>query len=114
MAPEAEWIAYVNGEYVPQSEAKLSIFDHGILYGDGVFDTCCTWNGYIFKLDQHVDRLFRSSRAAMMVNWTMSLSVGAFLAGQRITLSPFPGALASPEVLLMISLSYPGTMRKHQ
>jgi len=63
MAPEAEWIAYVNGEYVPQSEAKLSIFDHGILYGDGVFDTCCTWNGYIFKLDQHVDRLFRSIHA---------------------------------------------------
>ena len=57
---KGEWIAYVNGEYVPQSEAKLSIFDHGILYGDGVFDTCCTWNGYIFKLDRHVDRLFKS------------------------------------------------------
>ena len=62
MAKE-EWIAYVNGEYVPQSEAKLSIFDHGVLYGDGVFDTWCTWNGYIFKLDQHVDRLFRSIHA---------------------------------------------------
>lgn len=62
MAKE-EWTAYVNGEYVPQSEAKLSIFDHGVLYGDGVFDTWCTWNGYIFKLDQHVDRLFRSIHA---------------------------------------------------
>lgn len=62
MAQE-EWIAYVNGEYVPQSEAKLSIFDHGVLYGDGVFDTWCTWNGSIFKLDQHVDRLFRSIHA---------------------------------------------------
>lgn len=59
MAQE-EWIAYVNGEYIPQSEAKLSIFDHGVLYGDGVFDTWCTWNGYIFKLDQHINRLFRS------------------------------------------------------
>ena len=57
---QEEWIAYVNGEYVPQSKAKLSIFDHGVLYGAGVFDTCCAWNGYIFKLDQHVDRLFRS------------------------------------------------------
>ena len=58
--PEKEWIAYVNGEYVPQSEAKLSIFDHGVLYGDGVFDTWCTWNGSIFKFDQHIERLFRS------------------------------------------------------
>jgi branched-chain amino acid aminotransferase len=60
MTPEKEWIAYVNGEYVPQSQAKLSIFDHGILFGDGVFDTCCARNGYIFKLDQHIDRLFKS------------------------------------------------------
>lgn len=58
--PEKEWIAYVNGEYVPQSEAKLSVFDHGILYGDGVFDTWCAWNGYIFEMDGHLDRLYRS------------------------------------------------------
>ena len=60
MIQEKEWIAYVNGEYVPQSEAKLSVFDHGVLYGDGVYDTWCAWNGYIFKMDQHIDRLFRS------------------------------------------------------
>ncbi len=63
MTPENEWIAYVNGQYVPQSEAKLSIFDHGILYGDGVYDTWCAWNGYIFNMDQHIDRLFRSIHA---------------------------------------------------
>ena len=57
MEQEKEWITYVNGEYIPQSEVKLSIFDHGILYGDGVFDTCCARNGYIFKLDQHIDFL---------------------------------------------------------
>jgi branched-chain amino acid aminotransferase len=60
MMQETEWIAYVNGEYVPQSEAKLSIFDHGVLYGDGVFDAFCAWNGKIFKIDQHIDRLFKS------------------------------------------------------
>ena len=60
MTPEKELIAYVNGEYLPQSEAKLSIFDHGVLYGDGVFDTWCAWNGYIFCIDEHIDRLFRS------------------------------------------------------
>jgi branched-chain amino acid aminotransferase len=60
MMQETEWIAYVNGEYVLQREAKLSIFDHGVLYGDGVFDAFCAWNGQIFKIDQHIDRLFRS------------------------------------------------------
>lgn len=60
MTPEKEWIAYVNGEYVPQSQAKLSIFDHGVLYGDGVFDTWCAWNGNIFEMDGHLDRLYRS------------------------------------------------------
>ena len=71
MTPEKEWIAYVNGEYVPQSEAKLSIFDHGILYGDGVYDTYCAWNGYIFKLDEHIDRLYKSIHAFQI---DMSLS----------------------------------------
>ena len=60
MMQETEWIAYVNGEYVLQGEAKLSIFDHGVLYGDGVFDAFCAWNRQIFKIDQHIDRLFRS------------------------------------------------------
>ena len=66
MAPEKEWIAYVNGEYVPQSEAKVSVFDHGFLYGDGIFDTWCTWNGFIFHLDRHIDRLYRSIHAFQM------------------------------------------------
>lgn len=60
MPEEKEWIAYVNGEYVPQSAAKLSIFDHGVLFGDGVFDSWCAWNGYFFMLDEHIDRLYRS------------------------------------------------------
>ncbi|MFQ6121975.1 MAG: branched-chain-amino-acid transaminase [Dehalococcoidales bacterium] len=60
MAEEKEWIAYVNGEYVPQSEAKLSIFDHGVLFGDGVFDAWCAWNGNLFMLDEHIERLYRS------------------------------------------------------
>ena len=60
MMLETDWIAYVNGEFVPQSEAKLSIFDHGVLYGDGVFDAFCAWNRQIFKLDQHIDRFFKS------------------------------------------------------
>lgn len=58
-----EPILYVNGEYVPRSEARISVFDHVILYGDGVFDTMCAWNYAIFKLDEHIDRLYESAHA---------------------------------------------------
>jgi branched-chain amino acid aminotransferase len=57
---QKDWIAYVNGKYLPQSQAKVSIFDHGFLWGDGVYDALCTFNGYIMELDRHIDRLFRS------------------------------------------------------
>ena len=54
---------YVGGEYVPENEARISVFDHVVLYGDAVFDTACAWGGQVFKLDQHVDRLFESAHA---------------------------------------------------
>ena len=60
---EKELEVYLNGRYVPESEAKVSVFDHGLLYGDGVYDTLCGWNGYVFRLEQHVDRLYQSAHA---------------------------------------------------
>jgi branched-chain amino acid aminotransferase len=57
-------VAYVNGEYVPKDDAKISIFDFGFLRGDAVFDTTSAWNGRIFKLSAHLDRLALSLRAA--------------------------------------------------
>lgn len=57
---------FLNGVFVPEAEAKVSIFDQGFLYGDGVYDTSCAWNGYIFKLDAHLDRLFRSMHAVRL------------------------------------------------
>ena len=57
-------VAYVNGEYVPKDQARISIFDFGFLRGDGVFDTTSAWNGRIFKLTQHMERLQLSLRAA--------------------------------------------------
>ena len=56
-------IAYVNGEYVPKEHARISVFDFGFLRGDAVFDTTSAWNGRIFKLDAHLDRLDLSLRA---------------------------------------------------
>lgn len=58
-----EGVAYVNGEYFKADEAKISIFDQGFLFGDGVFDTLIVKNGFIFKLDRHIDRLYRSAKA---------------------------------------------------
>jgi len=57
-------IAYVNGQYVPRGQAKISIFDFGFLRGDAVFDTTSAWNGRIYKLSAHLDRLELSLRAA--------------------------------------------------
>ena len=56
------WV-YLNGEYVPREEAKISIFDHGFLYGDGVFEGIRAYNGRVFRLDEHIQRLFQSARA---------------------------------------------------
>lgn len=54
---------YIDGQYYKEQDAKISIFDHLVLYGDGVFDTCCAWNGKIFKLDQHISRLYYSAHS---------------------------------------------------
>lgn len=52
---------YLNGRIVPQEDAKISVFDHGLLYGDGVFEGIRAYNGKIFTLDQHLDRLYDSA-----------------------------------------------------
>jgi branched-chain amino acid aminotransferase len=54
---------YLNGKLVPEREAKVSVFDHGLLYGDGVFEGIRSYNGRVFMLDEHVERLFRSAKA---------------------------------------------------
>jgi branched-chain amino acid aminotransferase len=57
---------YLNGKLVPESKAKISVFDHGLLYGDGVFEGIRAYNGRVFMLDEHVDRLYRSAQAIAM------------------------------------------------
>jgi branched-chain amino acid aminotransferase len=54
---------YIGGKFVPESEATVSVFDHVVLYGDAVFDTCCAWGGKVFKLGEHIDRFFESAHA---------------------------------------------------
>lgn len=55
-------VVYVNGRFVSKEEASVSVFDHGFLYGDGVFEGIRAYNGRIFKLDAHVNRLFESAK----------------------------------------------------
>ncbi|MGB9877663.1 MAG: branched-chain-amino-acid transaminase [bacterium] len=56
-------LIYLNGKLVPKEEAKISVFDHGFLYGDGVFEGIRIYNGRIFKLKEHIERLFHSAHA---------------------------------------------------
>jgi branched-chain amino acid aminotransferase len=54
---------YISGKLVPAAEATVSVFDHGLLYGDGVFEGLRSYGGKVFRLDEHVERLYDSARA---------------------------------------------------
>jgi branched-chain amino acid aminotransferase len=54
---------YISGKFMPQDEAKISVFDHGLLYGDGVFEGLRAYRGKVFRLQEHIVRLFESARA---------------------------------------------------
>ncbi|MBC7287082.1 MAG: branched-chain-amino-acid transaminase [Armatimonadetes bacterium] len=59
-------LVYLNGELVPEDQAAVSVFDHGLLYGDGVFEGIRAYNGRVFKLREHIDRLYRSAHCIML------------------------------------------------
>ncbi len=54
---------YINGQFLAEADAKISVFDHGLLYGDGVFEGLRIYGGKVFRLEEHVDRLFESAKA---------------------------------------------------
>jgi branched-chain amino acid aminotransferase len=64
-------LVYVNGKFYPENEAKVSVFDHGYLYGDGVYEGIRAYNGYIFRLKDHIDRLYESAKT-LAINIRMS------------------------------------------
>jgi branched-chain amino acid aminotransferase len=57
---------YIDGKYCDEKTAKISVFDHGLLYGDGVFEGIRAYNGRVFKLKEHIDRLFKSAKAILL------------------------------------------------
>ncbi|WP_096437876.1 branched-chain-amino-acid transaminase [Alteribacter populi] len=61
----SQWI-FLSGQFVKKEEAVVSVYDHGFLYGDGVFEGIRVYNGNIFKLDEHLNRLYDSAQSIMM------------------------------------------------
>lgn len=61
-----ERLVYINGEFLPASEAKVSVYDKGFLFGDGVFEGIRAYDGKIFRLDEHLKRLYKSARTVLI------------------------------------------------
>lgn len=57
---------YIDGKFYDESRAKISVFDHGLLYGDGIFEGIRAYHGRVFKLKEHVERLFYSAKAILL------------------------------------------------
>ncbi|WP_144469219.1 branched-chain-amino-acid transaminase [Bacillus pumilus] len=64
-AQKEQWI-FLNDELVKKEDAKISVYDHGFLYGDGVFEGIRVYNGNIFRMKEHLDRLYDSARSIML------------------------------------------------
>jgi branched-chain amino acid aminotransferase len=59
------WV-YLDGKFVPAEDAAVSVYDHGLLYGDGVFEGIRAYSGRVFRLEEHVERLYDSAKAIML------------------------------------------------
>ena len=73
---------YIDGQFYDRENAKVSVFDHGLLYGDGVFEGIRAYNSRIFKLREHVARLFKSAKAILL---TIPMSVDELCEAVRAT-----------------------------
>ncbi|MDD5482110.1 MAG: branched-chain-amino-acid transaminase [Kiritimatiellae bacterium] len=110
---------YFSGRLVPEKDARVSVFDHGLLYGDGVFEGIRTYNGLIFMLAEHIDRLYRSAQAIALkipmskkemmkavaltcrANHTMNGYVRLVVTRGRGTLGLNPYSCKKPEVIII-------------
>ncbi len=59
----SDYQVFLNGDFVPEDDAKVSVFDHGFLYGDGCFEGIRAYDGRVFRLEEHMDRLYASAKA---------------------------------------------------
>ena len=68
----SEHYIYIDGQWTPRDQAKVSVFDHGFLYGDGIFEGIRAYNGHIFRLKEHLERLYRS---ASLIELTIPIAI---------------------------------------
>ncbi len=68
MKGEGSMKIYINGQFFEKENAKISVFDHGFLYGDGVFEGIRSYDGLVFKLNEHIDRLWESMHTLMITS----------------------------------------------
>ncbi|MDW7675433.1 MAG: aminotransferase class IV, partial [Bacillota bacterium] len=54
-------LVFIDGQFYRQEEAKVSVFDHGFLFGDGLFETIRAYDGYCFRLTEHIERLYEGA-----------------------------------------------------
>lgn len=66
MAMTLDMKIFIDGKYCDERDAKISVFDHGLLYGDGIFEGIRAYNGRVFRLKEHIDRLFCSARSILL------------------------------------------------
>ena len=76
---------YINGKFYEKDDAKVSVFDHGFLYGDGIFEGIRLYSGNVFKLPKHIDRLFRSAKAICLdIPWSKQEIIDAVCESCRV------------------------------
>jgi branched-chain amino acid aminotransferase len=63
---EKELVVFIDGKFHPKADAKVSVYDHGLLYGDGVFEGIRAYDNVVFRLKEHIERLYRSARSIML------------------------------------------------
>ncbi len=66
MSSKSSLQIFINGALYDKEDAKISVYDHGLLYGDGVFEGIRSYGGKVFRLDEHLDRLWNSAKAIIL------------------------------------------------
>ena len=89
-----ELIIYVNGDFLPDSRATISTLDHGLVYGDGCFDAWCGRNGFIYQLDAHLDRLYRSVEGLKIRNLRVPKEEMRRRSSRRSTATPWSTSMS--------------------
>ena len=82
MADEKIWI---DGKFYAKQDAKISVFDHGLLYGDGIFEGIRAYKGKIFRENEHMERLYRSAKAVCLdLEAVISREIGRASCRERV------------------------------